>query len=349
MPDSPSRLGVAAASRQTAVQRSAELLDDKPPPVSHAAGISGAPLPEPGGAPPAVEREFTVVARSQWRTIAARFARHRLALISAVLFVLVVLFSFLGPLLWKFDHTQNFTGPVSKPPTGAHPFGTDDIGHDVLAQVMRGGQQSLKISLFVAVVSTVIGTVYGLVSGYAGGGWDNLLMRIVDLVLTLPLLAIAAVLAFKFSSNPLLSSWFGVAVVLAVLLWAPIARVVRGVVLSLREREFIEAAHALGASRSRILFRHLLPNVSGPVIVNATVYVSIAILTETSLSFLGFGVKQPDVSLGTLIYYNQTAISTRPWLFYIPGVFIVIIALTINFIGDGLRDALDPQQNRVRS
>jgi len=314
-----------------------------------AAASVEAPLPQPGGAPPQVEREFTVEARSQWRTVLRRFARHRLALISLVVFVLVIAFSFLGPMFWTYGYRQEFAGPVSVGPTAAHPFGTDDIGHDVMALVMRGGQQSIKISLFVAAVSTVIGTVYGLVAGYAGGWADNVMMRLVDLVLTLPLLAIAAVLAFKFSGNKLLSSWFGVAVVLSVLLWAPIARVVRGVVLSLREREFVEAARALGATRGRILFRHLLPNVSGPVIVNATIYVSIAILTETSLSYLGFGVKPPDVSLGTLIYLSQTAITTRPWLFYLPALFIVLIALTINFIGDGLRDALDPQQNRVRA
>jgi len=144
-------------------------------------------------------------------------------------------------------------------------------------------------------------------------------------------------------------NWFFVGVVLALLLWTYIARVVRGTFLSLREKEFVEAARALGASDTRIMFRHLLPNATGSIIVNATIMVSVAILTETALSYLGLGIKAPDTSLGLLISTGQQAAQTRPWLFYFPGLMIIVIALTINFVGDGLRDAFDPTQTRVRA
>ena len=300
---------------------------------------------------PPVEREFTVAVRSQTRMALRRFRQHKLAVGSLVVFVLTLLFAFVGPVLWKWSWTERDKNYAhfSQGPTANHPFGTDNLGYDLLAQVMRGAQRSLEIGLFVAVVTTAIGTVFGLVSGYYGGRIDNLMMRIVDLWLTFPLLVVAIVLGQKAENSTTWNGWFGVAIVLAGLSWASIARVIRGVVLSLREREYVDAARALGAKPSRIMFKHLLPNVVGPVIVNATIYVSIAILLESALSFLGFGVQPPDSSLGLLISQNQTAVDTRPWLFYFPGAFIVIIALTINFIGDGLRDALDPQQTRVRA
>jgi ABC-type dipeptide/oligopeptide/nickel transport system permease subunit len=190
----------------------------------------------------------------------------------------------------------------------------------------------------------VVGTVWGSIAGYFGGITDTIMMRISDLILTLPLLAVAAVLAQNFGG-----SWWLISLVIAGLYWAYVSRVARGVVLSLREKEFIEAAKALGASDGRIILRHLVPNALGSIIVNATVLVAIAILLETSLSYLGFGVRAPDTSLGILVSEAQTALTTRPWLFYFPGLFIILIALTINFIGDGLRDALDPQQTKVRA
>jgi ABC-type dipeptide/oligopeptide/nickel transport system permease subunit len=168
-------------------------------------------------------------------------------------------------------------------------------------------------------------------------------MRFSDLVLTLPLIAVAAMLAHLFGG-----SWYLIAMVIAGLTWAYVSRVARSVVLSLREKEFVEAARALGATDTRIILRHLVPNSLGSIIVNATLLVATAILTETALSYLGFGVQNPDTSLGLLVSEAQTALTTRPWLFYFPGLFIILIALTINFIGDGLRDALDPQQRKVR-
>jgi peptide/nickel transport system permease protein len=193
------------------------------------------------------------------------------------------------------------------------------------------------------VFATLIGTVWGAAAGYYRGTVDTVMMRIVDLILTLPLLAVAVVLGHNAGG-----SWWLTAAVITGLSWAYVSRVVRGVVLSLREKEFIEAAKALGASDARIIFRHLVPNALGSVIVNATILVAFAILAETALSYLGFGVRAPDTSLGLLVSQAQTAVQTRPWLFYFPGLFIILIALTINFIGDGLRDAFDPQQTKVR-
>jgi peptide/nickel transport system permease protein len=290
--------------------------------------------------------EFTVRSRSHAQLILRRFLRHRLAVISLVLLLAVVLFAFAGGAFWHYSYAQ-MTSDVSAPPSARHPFGTDSTGIDLMAMVMRGTQRSLEIAFFVAVTATLVGTVYGCVAGYYRGRLDTLMMRLVDLVLTFPSIAVAAILGYQV--GPSGSGWFLIGVILAALTWPIVARVVRGAVLSLREKEFVEAARALGASDRRIIFRHLIPNVMGPVIVSVTILVATAILTETGLSFIGFGVRPPDTSLGLLVSNAQTAISTRPWLFYFPGAFIIVIALTVNFIGDGLRDAFDPTQTRTRS
>jgi ABC-type dipeptide/oligopeptide/nickel transport system permease subunit len=302
---------------------------------------AAAPETRPGTRAP--DREFTIAERSQVQLVLRRFVQHRLAVGSLVVLVLLVLLAYVGGALWKYDFGQ-FTPDKSDAPSLDHPFGTDAAGKDQFAQVLRGTQISLQIAVLVALFSTVVGTVWGAVAGYFGGVVDTILMRVSDLVLTLPLLAVAAMLAHNFGG-----SWWLISVVIAGLYWAYVSRVARGVVLSLREMEFIEAAKALGASDSRIIFRHLVPNALGSIIVNATVLVALAILLETSLSYLGFGVRPPDTSLGILVSEAQTALTTRPWLFYFPGLFIILIALTINFIGDGLRDALDPQQTKVRA
>jgi peptide/nickel transport system permease protein len=208
---------------------------------------------------------------------------------------------------------------------------------------MRGTQQSLKVSFMIALIGTGVGAIWGVVAGYLGGAVDSALMRLADLVLTIPALALAAALARRGGGK----LWI-IGVILALVSAPYVARVVRGVVLSLREREFIEASRALGASNVRIMARHLLPNTIPVLIVNATLLVAAGILLETALSYVGFGIQSPDTSLGVLITQAQGAVDTRPWLFYFPGVFIILIALTVNFIGDGLRDALDPRQTRER-
>ncbi len=286
--------------------------------------------------------ELRVGQRSQAQLVARRFRRHRLAMVSLVVLLALVLLAFVGGWLWKYS-VADLTADESVPPSWDHPFGTDAAGHDTFAQVLRGTQISIGIAVLGALIATAVGTVWGATAGYYGGRLDTVMMRIADLVLTLPFLAVAAVLGHNLGG-----SWWLVAAVIAGLYWAYVARVARGVVLSLREKEFVEAARAIGAGDARIIFRHLVPNALGSIIVNATVLVAIAILLETALSYLGFGVRPPDTSLGLLVSDAQTAVDTRPWLFFFPGVFIIVIALTINFIGDGLRDALDPQQTRMR-
>ena len=303
---------------------------------------------DPGalGATSRVEREFTVETRSQSALILRRFVQHRLAVVSLAVFLLLVIVSLAGNLVWHYKSTS-ITDDLSMAPSGKHPFGTDSSGHDLFAQVLAGTRVSVLVSLLVAGLSTVFGTVYGALSGFYSGRLDNLLMRFVDLLLTVPTLAIFVTVSTLLAGGG--GDPITIALILASLSWLSIARVIRGLFLSLREKEYVEAARCLGASDARIIFRHLLPNAVGPIIVNATITVAVAILTETALSYLGFGIKFPSTSLGLLISDGQSAASTRPWLFYFPGLVIILIALTINFIGDGLRDALDPQQNRVRA
>lgn len=291
---------------------------------------------------PAKVAEFSVKERSQARIVISRFLRHRLAVASLLTFLALIVIAYGGAALWKFSH-ETITPDNSQPPSLTHPFGTDGLGHDNLAMVLRGLQQSIKIALMVALIATVVGTAWGATAGYFGRHVDNALMRTADLVIILPGIAVAAFLA---SISP--GSWLTIALVIGGLASANVSRVIRGVVLSLREQDFIEAARALGASDTRIIFRHLVPNTMGPLIVNATILVAVGILAETALSFLGFGVRAPDISLGLLINTAEGAVRTRPWLFYFPGIFIILIALCINFIGDGLRDAFDPRQTRVR-
>lgn len=225
---------------------------------------------------------------------------------------------------------------------GNHPFGQDDIGRDYFALVMRGAQQSIVVMVIIGMLAATIGTVIGAVSGYLRGWPDAILMRFTDFIITIPTIILGSVIGFQFGNLG--------AVVLAVMLglfaWTGLARLVRAEFLTLREREFVDAARVAGASNRRIIFKHILPNAVGVIIVAVTLLMSGAILLESALSFLGFGVVAPDVSLGQLINQYQNAFTTRPWLFWWPGFFIISIALSINFIGDGLRDAFDPRQKR---
>jgi peptide/nickel transport system permease protein len=303
----------------------------------------------PGGTPTSgPDREFTIQARSQTQMVVRRFKQHKLAVGSLVVFLLIILAAFLGARLWKYQY-GDLTGVYYKGPSSAHPLGTDSIGHDELAMVLHGAQASIEIALLVALMSTFVGTVVGAIAGYFGGWTDATLMRVCDLLLTLPIIAIGAVIGYNLSNVTWVSQKISLAFLIAFLSWPSIARVVRGQFLSLREKEYVEAARALGASSGRIIGRHLIPNVLGSIIVNATVTVSTAILLESALSYLGFGIQDPDISLGSLITLAVSAAATHPWVFYAPGLVIILIALTINFIGDGLRDAFDPQQTRVRA
>jgi peptide/nickel transport system permease protein len=236
--------------------------------------------------------------------------------------------------------TLSFSGGIT---IGEHPFGQDNIGKDVFALVMRGTQQSLLVMFVIGLLASAIGIALGAFAGFFRGRLDNFLMRFTDMVITIPVIMVGAILgAWVGGASPIT-----LALALAAVTWTSMARLVRGEFLSLREREFVDAARVAGASNGRIMFKHILPNAVGVIIVNATLLMAAAILLETALSYLGFGITYPDVSLGNLINEYQTAFATRPWLFWWPGLFIVTIALSINFIGDGLRDAFDPRQRRI--
>ena len=302
--------------------------------------------------------DFTVESRTQRQMVVRRFFRHRLAMGSLAILMFIVLLAFVGLRLWK--HPYDAPGIVvdGGRPTldvipwldgdgvqlGDHPFGQDNIGRDYFAVTLRGAQQSLLIAVVAGLLATLIGTLVGALAGYYRGAVDTLLMRMVDVFFTIPLLVVAAVLGRTFESkSPLV-----VALIIAAASWLTTSRIIRAEFMSLREKEFVESARAVGASNSRIISKHILPNVIGSVVVTGTLLISAAILVETALSYLGLGVGGSDWSLGKQVSGYQTAFNTRPWLFWWPGIFIVAIALCINFIGDGLRDAFDPRQTRAR-
>jgi ABC-type dipeptide/oligopeptide/nickel transport system permease subunit len=284
--------------------------------------------------------------RSQWSYARMRFLRHRLAMIGLVGLVILFGAGIFANFIAPYSYSEIDLNNILRAPTtvGHHYFGTDEIGRDYFSRVIWGIRTSEEVGVFVAVVSSILGLAVGAVSGYYRGWVDNILMRITDLVLTLPFLAILLTAAALLGQG---SQW-RISIILALLLWTGIARIVRGVFLSLREKEYVEAAKACGAGDMRIMFRHILPNTLGPVIVNGTLSVATAILVEAALSFLGFGIKPPTPSLGVLIQGGQTN-PQQWWLTIFPGITIVLIVLCVNFVGDGLRDALDPQQRRVRA
>jgi ABC-type dipeptide/oligopeptide/nickel transport system permease subunit len=231
---------------------------------------------------------------------------------------------------------------IFPPSLGEHPFGQDRVGRDSFAMTMRGAQISLSITVIVGLTAALVGVVIGAVSGYFRGRIESILMRFTDMIIIIPPLISAAVIARQAGSL----GYVFLGLFLGLVYWTGMARLVRADFLSLREREFVDAARLAGASDGRIIFKHILPNAIGVITVNMTLLMSTAILLETALSYLGFGVRPPDTSLGLLINQNQGAFGTRPWLFWWPGAFIVVICLCINFIGDGLRDAFDPRQKK---
>jgi peptide/nickel transport system permease protein len=302
---------------------------------------------------------------SQGQIVRRRFFRHKGALIGlgAIGFVTLLAFTSMGvgPIPGWWPHTGgpeavivNSGKPTMALPAwlggtgfaiGEHPFGQDEIGRDMFARVMLGVQTSLMVMVVIGVVAAVVGVAVGSLAGFYRKRVDTALMRFTDLVITIPTIVIGAVIG-KIAggvSGLLFASFMGL------ILWTGLARLVRGEFLTLREREFVDAARVAGASDARIIFKHILPNAVGVVIVATTLLMSSAILLETALSYLGFGIQPPEVSLGRLISEYQQAFSTRPWLFWWPGLFIVLIALSVNFIGDGLRDAFDPRQKRIPS
>jgi len=304
-------------------------------------------LPAPAGLfDSTIEAGLEIKARSQWSYARRRFLRHRLAMVGLIGLVIIfgagIFANFVAPYSYSAIDLNNILHPPTT--TAHHFFGTDEIGRDYFSRVIWGIRTSEEVGVFVAVVSSIIGLLVGAAAGYYGGWVDNLLMRLTDLVLTLPALAILLTAAALLGQG---SQW-RVSVILALFFWTGIARVVRGIFLSLREKEYVEAAKASGANDMRIMFRHILPNTLGPIIVNGTIAVAAAIITEAALSFLGFGIQPPTPSLGVLVAGGQTN-PQQWWLTVFPGLTIVVVVLCVNFMGDGLRDALDPTQRRVRA
>lgn len=278
--------------------------------------------------------------------VVTRLRATRTGAIALGMLALIVVAAVVGGWLWRFGPDE-ITSSFSSAPTWTHPMGTDDAGHDLLARVLRGAGSSVRVALVVAVLSTAIGVGVGTAAGYLGGLADTALMRLADAVLIVPGIAVLAVLAASARSatgEVVASSWLFMGTLLSALLWPRTARLVRASVLVLREEAFVEAARAAGATEPHIVLRHVFPNTSGLVTVAATLSVAVAVLAEAGLSFLGLGVF--DASLGTLVENGRTAAFTRPWLFYFPGLTLVAIVLSVTFVGEAVRRALDPRDQR---
>jgi peptide/nickel transport system permease protein len=286
---------------------------------------------------------------------ASRFRRHRLALASLVLLILLALLAAGAPLVAlvlgvdpdRVDLLVRFAGP-----SAAHPLGTDELGRDVLVRLLEGGRVSLLVGVTAAVVSAVIGTLVGLVGGYAGGRFDALLMRLTDGVIALPLLPLLIVLAaLDLGKLGLPPDWvqseqvslYRIVAIVALVGWTTVARLVRGAALSLRERDFVQAALAQGAGPLRVMGVHILPNLASSIIVATTLSAGNVILLESVLSFLGLGIQPPMPSWGNLLTNAQELIWSAPALAFYPGVLIFLTVIALNFLGDGLQDALDPK------
>lgn len=283
-----------------------------------------------------LETSQSMVARSFGRQVWDRFVHHKVAIVATVVLVVLVASFWVVPALSPYDFDQ-LTPDLRQGPSLQHPFGTDEIGRDLMVRTFLGGRFSIRIALLVAVVATAIGTLFGAVAGYFGGWVDAVVSQIVNMVLVIPALAILLVLALRWGSGP-----WALAFILAGLLWVRIARVVRGLFITYREQDFVQAALAAGASSRRVMFRHILPNAIGPIVVEMTLLVGTAIILESTVSFLGLGVQFPTPTLGNLINEAKGAIDTVPSRILFPGAVAVIITLCVNFLGDGLRDALDP-------
>ncbi len=278
--------------------------------------------------------------RSLWRAAAARFLANRSAVFGLALLVLIIGFALLAPLLSPHDMEETYWERIQIGPTfeNSHWFGTDANGRDLFVRVAAGGRISLAIGLITALTSLLIGVIYGAIAGYVGGRTDEWMMRIVDVLYALPLIFFIIILVTVFGRNILL-----VFLAIGCIEWLTIARIVRGQTIAVKETEYIEAARALGVPFGRMVLRHVVPNVLGPVIVFSTLLIPTVILVESFLSFLGLGVQEPSTSWGLLISQGTATLDTAPWLLLIPAGFLAATMFAFNFIGDGLRDALDPR------
>lgn len=278
---------------------------------------------------------------SLWKDAWRRLLKNKLAVVGTILLVLMVAVVLIGPEVLPYTYDQQDFNALNQPPGRAHWFGTDELGRDILVRCLAGGQISLKVALVSTFVSIVIGVSYGAVSGYVGGQTDEMMMRAVDVLYALPFIFIVIVMLSFFERSLML-----LYIALGAISWLTMARIVRGQVLSLKNQEFIEAAVSIGVSRPGIIFRHLVPNTLGPVIVYSTLTIPTVMLEESFLSFLGMGVQAPLASWGTMVSSGVQSISIYPWQLIFPAVLMTLTLLSLNFVGDGLRDALDPQMRK---
>jgi len=287
--------------------------------------------------------EAVAVQRGYWQVVWRRFRQHRVAYVGLFFFLTLLLLVIGGPYLFPYTLDQVSLGERMQGPSASHWFGTDELGRDTWVRIMYGGRVSLMVGLTVGISTVIIGGLVGIIAGYVGGGVDNILMRIVDVIYTIPRIVLLLVLS-KVAGPGLLN----IIIILVALEWTSAARLARGAVLSYREQEFVLAAQCLGASRWRIMLRHLLPNSLAPLIVAATLDAGAAIRAETTLSFLGLGIQPPTPSWGNLLTNASTNIFIAPLQVFLPGLFIFFALISFNLLGDALRDAMDPRLSRER-
>jgi oligopeptide transport system permease protein len=280
---------------------------------------------------------------SLWSDAWRRLKKNRMAVVCGTIFLLVCLFCFIGPLIldwgWGIDSIAQDRGAQALGPSWHHPFGTDPLGRDMLARTMMGGRLAIIVGLVATGIALVIGVSWGAIAAYAGGKTDEAMMRVVDILYGFPTVVFVIVIQAVLGSHSVVLLF----ALIGAISWLTMARIVRGQVLALRHREFVEAARAIGASPARILFRHIVPNTLGPVIVYATLAIPSVMLTEAFLSFIGLGVQAPKASWGTLVTEGAGYVLAYPWLLIFPGATMALTIFSLNFMGDGLRDALDPQ------
>ena len=284
------------------------------------------------------EESGRVQGRTQKEIIWRRFKRHKLAMVCGAVLILLYFVALVTPWIAPYGFAEQDFTAMNQGPSFKHPMGTDQLGRDELTRVLYGGRVSMMIGLGVGLLITFIGTGVGIVSGYYGRFVDSGLMGTADFVLVLPFIPVLLVLGSIFPLGV-----FSITFVIALLLWPRMARLVRGQVLALRDQEYVQAAKAVGVSDFRIMLRHIFPNTFGIVVVEATLIVALAIILESIISFLGFGIQPPTPSWGNMLTDARSQMTTQWWLTIFPGLMIVITALCVNFVGDGLRDALDPK------
>jgi oligopeptide transport system permease protein len=290
--------------------------------------------------PAAAAAAIALTSRSPWADARVRFLRNKAAVISLILLSLIVLACLMGPLLLPYEYDAADWSAISTPPSWAnrHYFGTDEQGRDLLVRTLVGGRISLMVGLLATLASVLIGVVWGACAGFLGGKVDSLMMRIVDMMYAIPYLLIAILMVTILGRE-----FYLVVLTISVFSWTDMARVVRGQTLSIKSKEYVEAARAIGVPTWRIIFQHVVPNLLGIVVIYTTITVPGVILTESVLSFLGLGVQEPMTSWGVLIHDGTNVMESAPWMLLFPGIALSITLYCANYLGDGMRDALDPK------